>query len=301
MKKCQTCNNENSDEMRFCLNCGSPLPDAPIMVNFGGGSQGGQSNPGTNPYGKSMETQFGGRPQQPQQQQQQQNYSMVPPAKQGGGGSKKILIAVGGVVALFLLIFVAVAGIVGYNMMKNKNVVTTNSPTPSPSSSSSSSPSTSPSASPSSSKAVVSTPKDSESPTTTTNFDNVKAKFSKVWVDYNKTEDDELGMKVHLKFEVTKMKGVDSFAVIYFEKSDNTFLDDGIGEYRGKDGRVAAFKALKPGFDPTVYEDLEIFMPYSKLNLDSGKYKLKMDIDLTDNDENLIKHLTFKDFEYEKD
>ncbi len=296
MKKCQTCNNENSDDMRFCLNCGSPLPDAPIMVNFGGGSQSGQSNPGTNPYGKSMETQFGGRPQQPQ------NYSMVPPAKPGGSGSKKILIAIGGVVALFLLIFVAVAGIIGYNMMKNKNVVTTNSPTPSPSSSASTSPSTSPSASPSATKAVVSTPKDSESPSDKSfDPDKVKVKFKKVWVDYNKTEDDELGMKVHLKFDVTNMKDVDSFVVIYFQKTDNTFLNDGIGEYRGKDGRVAAFKALKPGFDPTVFEDLEIFMPYNKLNLDSGKYKLKMDIDLTDNDEGLIQHLTFKDFEYEKD
>lgn len=300
MKKCQTCNNENSDDMRFCLNCGSPLPDAPIMVNFGGGSQSGQSNPGTNPYGKSVETQFGGRPQQPQQPQ---NYSMVPPAKQsGGGGSKKLMIAIGGVVALFLLIFVAVAGIVGYNMMKKKDVVTTNSPTPSPSSSASTSPSTSPSASPSSTKAVVSTPKDSDSPTTTNpDFDNVKVKFSKVWVDYNKTVDDELGMKVHLKFEVTNLKGVDSFAAIYFQKSDNSFLQDGIGDYRATDGRVAALKALKPGFDPTVYEDLEIFMPYDKLNLTSGKYKLKMDIDVTDKDENLIKHLTFKDFEYEKD
>ena len=296
MKKCQTCNNENSDDMRFCLNCGSPLADAPIMVNFGGGSQSGQSNPGTNPYGKSMETQFGGRPQQ-----QPQNYSMVPPAKQSGGGSnKKIFIAIGGVVALFLLILVAVGGIVGYNFFKNKNVVATTSPTPSPSASSSVSPSTSPSTSPSSTKSVVSTPKESESPTST-NFDNVKVKFSKVWVDYNKTEDDELGMKIHLKFEVTNMKGVDSFAVIYFQKSDNTFLDDGIGDYRSKEGRVAAFKALKPGFDPTVYEDLEIFMPYSKLNLSSGKYKLKMDIDLADNDEGLIKHLTFKEFEYEKE
>src|SRR4051812_17193406 len=107
MKKCQTCGNQNADDMRFCLNCGSSLPDAPVVVNFGGGtSQSGQSNPGTNPYGKSMETQFGGKPAF---QQPQQNYSMVPQQSKGGG-SKKIMIAVGGVVALLLLILVAVGG-----------------------------------------------------------------------------------------------------------------------------------------------------------------------------------------------
>src|SRR5688500_18326984 len=120
MKKCQTCGNQNADDMRFCLNCGASLPDAPVIVNFGG-TQGGQSNPGTNPYGKSMETQFNKPVFQPPPPQQ--NYSMVPPASRGGSG-KKMMIAIGGVVALFLLILVAGAAIVGYNMMKKKEVVT---------------------------------------------------------------------------------------------------------------------------------------------------------------------------------
>ena len=41
-------------------------------------------------------------------------------------------------------------------------------------------------------------------------------------------------------------------------------------------------------------------MPYDALNLSSGKYNLKMDIDLTDGDENYVQHLTYKDFQYEK-
>jgi hypothetical protein len=293
MKNCQICGNQNSDDMRFCLNCGKPLPDAPIVFNLqDSGSQSGQpSSPGTNPYGKSMETQFG-KPAF----QQPQNYSMVPPAK-SGGGSKKIFIAIGGVVALFLLILVAGAAIVGYNMMKKKDVVTTTSP--SPTTSPSGSPSSSPSSSPS--KSASPSPKSSDSPSsTTTNFDNVKMTFKKVWVDYNKTEDGELGMWIHLKFDVTAMKGIDSYAIVYFEKSDGTYLEDGVGDYRAKNGRVAALKALKPGFDPTAYEDLQIFMPYDKLNLTTGKYDLKMDIDLCDDDEGLIKHMTYNEFKYEK-
>ncbi len=294
MKNCQICGNQNSDDMRFCLNCGKPLPDAPMVFNLqDSGSQGGQpSSPGTNPYGKSMETQFG---KPATFQQPQQNYSMVPPPKSGGGGSKKIFIAVGGVVALFLLILVAVGGIVGYNVIWKKKEVVSTSPTPT------TSPTASPSASPSpsSSKSASPTPKPSESPKSS-EFDNVKVTFKKVWVDYNKTEAGELGMWIHLKFEVTKMKDVDSYAIVYFQKSDGTALSNGTGEYQSKDGDVAVKKALKPGFDPTVYEDLQLFMPYSQLNLTTGKYNLKMDIDLVDEDEGMIKHMGYNEFKYEK-
>ena len=34
MKKCQKCNYENADSMRFCLECGTALPDAPIIVSW---------------------------------------------------------------------------------------------------------------------------------------------------------------------------------------------------------------------------------------------------------------------------
>jgi hypothetical protein len=274
--------------MRFCLNCGAPLPDAPVVVNFGG-TQGGQSSPGTNPYGQSMETKVN----QPvfQQPPPAQNYSMVPPAAKSGG--KKIWIVVAGVFVLLFLGAIGVVGIVILNMMREKdNVVVKTTPTPSASASPSPSPSASKSAS----------PKATAEPTKAVNseYQNVKTKFSKVWVEYNKTQDDEFGMIVHLKFEVNNMKDVDSFAIIYFQKPDGTFLQDGTGNYAAKDGRVAALKALRPGFEPTVYEDLEIFVPYDNLNLEVGKYNLKMDIDLVDQDENFIQHLTFKEFQYEQ-
>lgn len=289
MKVCQTCRNQNADEMRFCLNCGAPLPDAPVVVNFGG-SQSGQSNPGTNPYGQSAPTQVN---QPVFQQQPQQNYSMVPPASKSGG--KKIWFVVGGIFLLFFLGAIGVVGIVILNMMRDQDTVVVRS-TPTPTASAS------PNASPSASKSA--TPKSSPTaePTKAVNaeYQNVKTKFSKVWVEYNKTQDDEFGMIVHLKFEVKNMKDVDSFAVIYFQKPDGTFLQGGTGNYAAKDGRVAALKALRPGFEPTVYEDLEIFVPYDNLNLEVGKYNLKMDIDLVDQDENFIQHLTFKEFQYEQ-
>jgi hypothetical protein len=286
MKKCQTCGNQNADEMRFCLNCGASLPDAPVIVNFGG-QQGGGSNPGTNPYGKSMETQFNKQPVF-QPQQPQQNYSMVPPSNRGGG--KKMMIAIGGVVALFLLILVAGAAIVGYNMMKKKEVVN-NSPTPSPSAS------VSPSASPSPSKSPSSSP--TPKPTSSKPASNIKASFDKVWVDYNVTEGGERGMRIHVKFNVSNMKDTDGYVMIYFEETDGTKLTTSSSLY-GKDGNVAVKKQITPGFDETVYKDFDLFMPYSALNLTKGKYDLKMDIDLADADQNLIEHMGYHEFQYEK-
>jgi hypothetical protein len=291
MKKCQTCGNQNADEMRFCLNCGTALPDAPVIVNFGN-QQGGQSSPGTNPYGQSMETQFG-KPQFQQPQPPPPNYSMVPPPSRAGG-SKKMLIAVGGVAALLLLILAAGAAIVGYNIMKNKQQAVVS---PTPSSSPSASPSASPS--PSASKTASPTPKPSATPKVDNN-PNVKTKFDKVWVDYNVTEGGERGMRIHVKFEVTGLEGVDSYLMIYFQKDDGTNLTTSSSVYGSMDGKVAAKQKLKPGYEVTVYKDLEVFMPYSELNLTKGKYNLKMDIDLADENETLVEHLGFYEFEYEK-
>ena len=289
MKKCQTCGNQNADDMRFCLNCGASLPDAPVIVNFGGGAQSGQSNPGTNPYGKSMET----RVNQPvfQPPTQPQNYSMVPPPSASrGGGSKKIMIAIGGVVALFVLLAVAGAAIVGYNMMKKKEIVTVS---PTPSASPSASPSSS--SSPSPTKSSSPTPK----PSSTKSSSDAKATFDKVWVDYNVTEDGERGMRIHVKFNVSNMQGVNGYVLIYFEETDGTKLTTSSSVY-GKDGNVAVKKLITPGFDETVYKDLDIFMPYSALNLTKGKYELKMDVDLADEDENMIQHMGYHEFQYEK-
>src|SRR5688572_27458735 len=125
MKKCQNCGHGNSDEMRFCLECGASLPNAPMVVNISGSTAPGQNQPGpsTNPYGQSAETKFGEKPFQ-------QNYSMIPPSRPRS--NKKIFIALGGIVSLILLVLVAGAAIIGYNLLKKPAVVYNQTPTPTP-------------------------------------------------------------------------------------------------------------------------------------------------------------------------
>ena len=107
-------------------------------------------------------------------------------------------------------------------------------------------------------------------------------------------------MRIHLKFTLHKMKNIDSFAAIYFEQEDGTKLLTNNKEFRSKDGQVAVYKPLKPNFDDTLYEDLQLFIPYSEFSLSPGKYNLKMDVDVIYKNGDLAQHLEFYNFEYEK-
>ncbi len=124
------------------------------------------------------------------------------------------------------------------------------------------------------------------------------ATFQKIWVDYDITEGGKLGMRIHTAFKVFGMKGVGSYLQIKFQKRDGTPLMDKNGVLVHEDGSVAAFVKLRPGFDPAVFEDEPIFMPYSELDLPAGKHLLKMDVDVIYEEGALIGHLTFYDFDY---
>jgi hypothetical protein len=130
--------------------------------------------------------------------------------------------------------------------------------------------------------------------------DKPSAEFEKIWIDYNVRENGRLGMRIHVKFSVYKMKDVDSQLAIYFEKSDGTKLKSTSKKYSSKDSQVTVYRALKPGYDETIYKDLDVFMPYDELKLGRGKYDLKMDADVIYENGDLVEHLGYHDFQYEK-
>ena len=125
--------------------------------------------------------------------------------------------------------------------------------------------------------------------------------FERAWVDYDVTEKGMLGMRIHAKFKAYELKGVDSWLKVRFTTGGENYLLDKNGKYYDTTDKekVAVFRKITPGFDVTVYEDLDVFMPYSELDLPNGTYNLKMDIDLVyDDGGDLIGHMTFYDFEY---
>jgi hypothetical protein len=281
--------------MRFCLECGTPLPDAPIIISWQDSGTQKQSNVDTASFGQSMETHVGGRSAFP-------NNLPTAAAQQASPRSrKKLFIVLGGIAALFLLVFGAAAAIIGYNLIYTpKPVVYNPTPTASPTRSAEKSPkpSKSPSATPSASPEE--SPEDSPEDSPTPDSDAAKTKFDRLWVDYNVTEKGRMGMRIHVDCSVKNMKDVSSYLALYFQKKDGTKLLTNKQGFRSKDGQVAIYKALKPAYDDAVYEDSQFFIPYEEFNLKRGKYDLQIDLDLIYENGDLAEHMTFYDFEYEK-
>lgn len=290
MKRCQKCSHENADSMRFCLECGTPLPDAPIIINWQDSGTQKQSEAKTDSFGQSMETHVGGRSAFPD------TFPTTPPTPPRS--RKKIFIIIGGLAALFLLVFAAGAAIIGYNLLypPPKPVVYNPTPTASPTRSTEKSPTASPSKSPT----PTDSPTPEDSPEEPPKSDSDKADFDRIWVDYNVTEKGRPGMRIHVDCTVKNMKGVSSYLALYFQKKDGEKLVTNSQGFRSENGHVALFKSLKPAYDPAVYEDSQFFMPYDELNLKRGKYDLQIDVDLIYENGEMAQHMTLYDFEYEK-
>jgi hypothetical protein len=295
MKRCQKCGHENDDAMRFCLECGTPLADAPIVINWQDGGTQKQSNVDTASFGQTKETQI--RPNWNYQPQQPPSGFGAPPQKPRS--NKKLFVVIGGIFALFLLVFGAGAAIIGYNIMFPPKPSPT--PVPTPTVSPTVSPTRSPKPSPSPS--VSPTTDEDEPPPPPSNKTNTgtAAKFERMWVDYNVTEGGRRGMRIHTSFRVFDLKNQSLYLAIYFQKKDGTKLLTDDRNFRSTNGQVAIFKPLRPAYDDTVYDDATLFMPYEELNLDPGFYELQMDADVIYENGDLVEHLNFYDFEYEKE
>jgi hypothetical protein len=123
MKRCQKCSYENADAMSFCLQCGTPLADSPMVVNLHDSQTQNQSAPQT-VFNKSAETVIGAQPFRTDFQ----SSSTVRPKS-----NKKIFLVISGILALFALLSVAGAAIVFFNWNSKKPLVLNDStPTPSP-------------------------------------------------------------------------------------------------------------------------------------------------------------------------
>ena len=115
--------------------------------------------------------------------------------------------------------------------------------------------------------------------------DDPVATYEGARIVHNVTVDGEKGMRVHANFKVRY--GLDvacmMIAYFYYDDDDNTPLKSGDANYRDKKGNVAATVNFTPAYDPAVYNDLQLFVPYEALNMESGeKYNLKFYLALYD-------------------
>ncbi|MBK5270693.1 MAG: hypothetical protein JJE22_06735 [Bacteroidia bacterium] len=127
-----------------------------------------------------------------------------------------------------------------------------------------------------------------------------RATFDSLWVDYDVTEEGVRGMRIHLKFTVYEMKDSDAYVAIFFLDDLDKRLKDKNDKFTSSGGDVALYQSIKARYDPADYNDLQLFMPYSELDLDPGNYNLAMEVNLIKPNGNLIQHLADHDFQFNK-
>ncbi len=116
-------------------------------------------------------------------------------------------------------------------------------------------------------------------------FDDPVATYEGARIVHNVTVNGEKGMRVHANFRVQYGLNVPCMMIAYFyyDDADNTPLKSGDANYRDKKGNVAATTNFTPAYDPAIYNDLQLFVPYEALNMESGeKYALKFYLALYD-------------------
>ena len=117
--------------------------------------------------------------------------------------------------------------------------------------------------------------------------DDPEATYQGARVVHNVTVGGQKGMRVHATFTVKYGYDVSCrlIAYFYYDDSDNTPLKSADAKYRTKEGNVSASVYFKPEYDPAVYKDYQLFVPYNALNMESGEeYDLKFYLALYDNE-----------------
>lgn len=127
----------------------------------------------------------------------------------------------------------------------------------------------------------------------------ISATVNRVWVDYDVFEGRRKGMRIHINFEVTGLKGVDSKLTVRVRKEDDSFLTSDTS-LSNESGQLEVAFDMKPGYPTTVYKDADVFLPYDEINLRKGDWNLKLDIDLNYADGELIDHLAYHEFEFSR-
>ncbi len=99
-----------------------------------------------------------------------------------------------------------------------------------------------------------------------------------VSVDYDITKAGQKGMLIHVKFTVDNVKDVPCQVTAYFYYNTGEPVKDTDGTFNTVDNQAAISAPFNPGFDSTIYNDFQLFMPYTQLEIAPGKYDLKFQV-----------------------
>jgi hypothetical protein len=107
----------------------------------------------------------------------------------------------------------------------------------------------------------------------TVTFDQAEATYHGARIVHNVTVNGQVGMRVHANFTVKYALDTPCqlIAYFYYDGQDNVPLESADAKYRTKTGKVSASVNFTPGYDPAIYKDLQLFIPYTALNMEGGE------------------------------
>ncbi len=109
------------------------------------------------------------------------------------------------------------------------------------------------------------------------------AQIKSVSIAHNQNLDDGKGMIIYVSFSIKNLKDKDGSVVAYFYDNDGNRIKDSNGKYNTSASNVCTFKNIKPRFDNSRYDSLELKIPYSELH-QTGTYTrtIKLSISIWD-------------------
>ena len=109
------------------------------------------------------------------------------------------------------------------------------------------------------------------------------SKLQDLKIDYNVTENGQLGMRIKQNFLIYNAQNKKCIMAVYFYNADDSkALVDHNGIQASADGKVASYTYFTPNYQNTQFTDLSVFMPYDELELGNGNFRLKCYVALFD-------------------
>lgn len=108
--------------------------------------------------------------------------------------------------------------------------------------------------------------------TLTTSLSAQNVSVNKKWLEHDVVQKGVKGMKIHIDFNITGLKGKNGKVIVYFESPKGTGIKDTNGKYATEKGYVSASKKIAPKYNNTHYK-LSIFMPTDEIHMKKGKHK----------------------------
>ncbi len=133
----------------------------------------------------------------------------------------------------------------------------------------------------------------------TENKINLWSRLQDLSIEYNVTENGQLGMRINQSFLVFNARNEQCIMAVYFYNAENSEpLPDRNGIKATVDNKVASYTYFTPAFVRTQYKELSVFMPYDEFDLRKGSYRLKCYVALFNSKDELINSSGYQYFTY---